>query len=314
MVLIVTARRLSYSPIFRHNPLTRYISSETADEQGGFIRSIYSKPKFKHVIRNGKSVKIYTGLVAEAPTPLSDKIFSYMRSVWGKETMTVDTLKTLLLSRMKERNRIRQIVSDKEVANLGVDIAVAHMVCRLGGRVQLVGHTKWIQPYAGIPPTLPKKYVNDFMLETIDLSGTNIVYEGLEFLPCLTHLRYLKMKRCLHLDDFCMSRIGRIKGLQFLDVSECASLTSKGLATLAQLKDLRRLIVSGNPQIEDKELVCLLLEDHLPKLYIDGVDYIGQLPDQSKEKVLQLISTSEKCVEAQNEETNVDKVYLVNKA
>lgn len=188
------------------------------------------------------------------------------------------------------------------------------MVCRLGGRVQLIGHTNWIQPYAGIPPILPNKHVDSFVIETIDLSGTNIVYEGLEFLPCLTHLRYLKMKRCVHLDDFCLSRIGRIKGLQFLDVSECPTITSKGLATLAQLKALRRLIVSGNPQIEDKELVCLLLEDHLPKLYIDGVDYIGQLPDKSKEKILRLVSTNEKFTQAQNEETNTDKVYLIEKA
>ncbi|CAH8838763.1 unnamed protein product [Trichobilharzia szidati] len=193
---------------------------------------------------------------------------------------------------MIERNRRRQIISDKEIEKLGIDIAVAHMVCRLGGRVQLVGQTEWIQSYYGIPPILPNKYDDKFLLQTIDLSGTSIVYEGLEFLPCLTHLQYLRMRRCVYLDDFCLSRVGRIKGLQFLDVSECPSLTSKGLATLAQLKDLRRLIVSGNPQIKDKELVCLLLEDDLPKVYIDGVDYIGQLPSESKEKILQLVAGS----------------------
>ncbi|CAH8532406.1 unnamed protein product [Schistosoma rodhaini] len=313
MFLRVTVGRLSKSIISRHNLLIRYASSEPADEQGGFTRSVYSKPKYKHVVRDGKSVKIYTGLVAEAFNP-ADKYRELLQKAWSRETLTVDSLRTLLLSRMRERNRQKQIISDKEVENLGLDVAIAHMVCRLGGRVQLIGHTNWIQPYAGIPPILPNKHVDSFVIETIDLSGTNIVYEGLEFLPCLTHLRYLKMKRCVHLDDFCLSRIGRIKGLQFLDVSECPTITSKGLATLAQLKALRRLIVSGNPQIEDKELVCLLLEDHLPKLYIDGVDYIGQLPDKSKEKILRLVSTNEKYTQAQNEETNTDKVYLIDKA
>ncbi|CAH8505313.1 unnamed protein product [Schistosoma bovis] len=313
MSLRVTVGRLSNSLVSHPNLLIRYASSEPTDEQGGFTRSIYSKPMYKYVVRDGKSVKIYTGLVTKSSRP-AVKFRELLQKAWSTETLTVDSLRSLLLSRMKERNRRRQIVSDKDVDKLGLDIAIAHMVCSLGGRVQLIGHTSWIQPYAGVPPILPNKYVEGFVIESIDLSGTNIVYEGLEFLPCLTHLRYLKMKRCIHLDDFCLSRIGRIKGLQFLDVSECPTITSKGLATLAHLKALRRLIVSGNPQIEDKELVCLLLEDHLPKLYIDGVDYIGQLPDKSKEKILRLVSRNEKFTQTQNEETNVDKVYLIDKA
>ncbi|CAH8506266.1 unnamed protein product [Heterobilharzia americana] len=185
------------------------------------------------------------------------------------------------------------------------------MVCRLGGRVQLVGQTEWIQSYYGLLPPLPVKFVPNFLLQTIDLSGTKILYEGLEFLPYLTHLQYLRMRRCTDLDDFCLSRIGRIKGLQFLDISECPSLTSKGLATLAQLKELRRLAVGGNPQIEDKELVCLLLEDDLPELCIDGVDYIGQLSDEPKKKILQ--STNEEHVQSQKEKTDEDEI-CINKA
>lgn len=36
--------------------------------------------------------------------------------------------------------------------------------------------------------------------------------------------------------------------------------------------------------MEDRELVCLILEDHLPNLYIDGVEYLRQLPEESREK------------------------------
>uniref|UniRef100_A0A183B709 ATP synthase subunit s, mitochondrial n=1 Tax=Echinostoma caproni TaxID=27848 RepID=A0A183B709_9TREM len=103
-------------------------------------------------------------------------------------------------------------------------------------------------------------------------------------------LRYLRLRRCVHVDDHCLSRVGRISTLQLLDVGECPRLTSKGIATLSQLKNLRRLLVQGNPQMEDKELVCLMLEDHLPHLYIHGVEYLRQLPEESRQKIVAMIS------------------------
>lgn len=44
--------------------------------------------------------------------------------------------------------------------------------------------------------------------------------------------------------------------------------------------------------MEDRELVCLMLEDHLPNLYIDGVEYLRQLPEESREKIVALIAPS----------------------
>ena len=53
-------------------------------------------------------------------------------------------------------------------------------------------------------------------------------------------------------------------------------------------RSLKRLIVQGNPTMEDRELVCLLLEDYLPKVYIEGVDYLGNLPEDAKQRILAL--------------------------
>ncbi|KAH8860971.1 ATP synthase subunit s protein [Schistosoma japonicum] len=254
MLPSVTIGRLSHSLVKLQGPLARYVSSETADKKGESVRSVYCKSKYMRVVDNKKPRKICTGLVGESPSSVQDKILALLQKIWDMKTLNIDTFKTIL---------------DKDIGNLGLDIAVAYMICRLGGRFQLVGSSEWIQPYAGTPPLLPREFIDGFLLETIDLSGTNIVYEGLEFLR---------------------------------------------LATLAQLKNLRRLLVSGNPQIEDKELVCLLLEDHLPMVYIDGVDYIGQLSSEAKEKISHLISTSKRSIELQKEETNVNEVYLINKA
>lgn len=40
--------------------------------------------------------------------------------------------------------------------------------------------------------------------------------------------------------------------------------------------------------MKDRELVCLLLEDYLPKVYIGGVDYLGNLPEDARQRVLAL--------------------------
>lgn len=57
-------------------------------------------------------------------------------------------------------------------------------------------------------------------------------------------------------------------------------------------RSLRRLLVQGNPTLEQLELVCLLLEDHLPNVYIEGVDYIGKLPEDAKQRLVALEAPS----------------------
>ncbi|VDN21036.1 unnamed protein product, partial [Dibothriocephalus latus] len=160
--------------------------------------------------------------------------------------------------RMLARNKQRQMISTERIQHLGLDLAVAHMICDLGGRVQFVGSDRWFQRYNQGPSGLPNCYVGDLKLEAIDASGTPIMYEGFKFFSELTELRYLRLRRCVHVNDHCLSLVGLItkSPLQLLDIN--------------------------------REFVCLLLEDYLPKVYIEGVDYLGQLSDEQRQRVLSI--------------------------
>ncbi|KER19972.1 hypothetical protein X801_02391 [Opisthorchis viverrini] len=245
----------------------------------------------REVMRDGKPVKIFTGLVDQSAEHVGDQFVTFHMKLTYKHDLDYRALIKWALDRMKRQNRLRQIVSNDAIQHLGLDLAVAHMICNIGGRVKFVGSDKWFFRYANLRPELPTQYAGDLRLSAIDLSGSNVVFEGFELFPQLRELRQLRVRRCIYVDDFCMSRVGRIANLELLDVSECPRVTSKGLATLAQLKNLRHLLVHNNPTMEDKELVCLLLEEHLPKLFISGVNYLGELPEEARRRVVALIGS-----------------------
>lgn len=281
-----------FSPL-RHVTCSRgLVSSESVVETEGFTRSIYFKPLCKEIVLNGKPLKVFTGLVDPSHVALADDFSTILKVSGSRQDLDFAAFTKWIGSYVKERNRLRQIVAPADIQRLGVDLAVAHMICRIGGRVQFVGHEKWFFSYAGLHSGLPHRYPGDLRLESIDLSGTNVVYEGFELLPQLTELHILRLRRCLHVDDFCLSRVGRIAGLNLLDIGECPRLTTKGLASLAQLKSLRHLLIHNNPMMENKELVCLMLEDHLPKLSIGGVDYLDALPDRAQRDIVKMITES----------------------
>lgn len=73
-------------------------------------------------------------------------------------------------------------ITDEMILRRGsLDLAVAHMVCALGGRVQFVGGppNHWHLSYNKAPPDLPASFSGDLKLEAIDFSGTAVMYEGL---------------------------------------------------------------------------------------------------------------------------------------
>ncbi|KAG5451405.1 Distal membrane-arm assembly complex protein 2 [Clonorchis sinensis] len=272
--------------------INRGLSSHVSrSNEDGFTRSIFCKAEMKEVMRDGKPVKIFTGLVDQSVEHVGDQFVTFHMKLTYKHDLDYRALVNWALDRVKRQNRLRQIVSNDAIQHLGLDLAVAHMICNIGGRVKFVGSDKWFFRYANLRPELPSQYAGDLRLSAIDLSGSNVVFEGFELLSQLRDLRQLRLRRCIHVDDFCMSRVGRIANLELLDVSECPRVTSKGLATLAQLKNLRHLLVHNNPMMEDKELVCLLLEEHLPKLFISGVNYLGELPEEARRRVVALIGS-----------------------
>ncbi|CAH8506282.1 unnamed protein product [Heterobilharzia americana] len=108
MFCFVAFRRLhSWTPI-SYSCSSRYISSETADEKGGFTRSIYSLPQYKHVVRNGKALKVYTGLVDETLT-FKDGLRENFYKSWTKKVLTMQSLSKRITTRAKERIKHKQI-------------------------------------------------------------------------------------------------------------------------------------------------------------------------------------------------------------
>ena len=60
----------------------------------------------------------------------------------------------------------------------GWELGAAHFLVARGGKVRLKGSDAWIDNY--IKAKLPGRFVEGFHLEAIDLSGMEIVYQGLE--------------------------------------------------------------------------------------------------------------------------------------
>ena len=56
----------------------------------------------------------------------------------------------------------------------------------------------------------------------------------------LTHLRILRLRRCMQLNDHCLSLVGQItqSPLEYLDVSECPRITANGITALTELKSV----------------------------------------------------------------------------
>nr|CDS22511.1 ATP synthase subunit s protein [Echinococcus granulosus] len=277
---------------------TTTIKASSTDPFDGYTRSCYVKQKFVELQTTAadgsvKVRKVPTGLIDNSNEWLGDQMVRTHLKITHDFDLTIQGFAERARKRLLARNKQRQVITDGMIQHRGsLDLAVAHMVCNLGGRVQFVGEPAgcWHQSYNRAPPNLPSTYSEDLKLEVIDLSGTAVMYEGLQMLPRLTHLKVLRLRRCLYLNDHCLSLVGQItqSPLEYLDISECPRISANGITTLTELKSLRRLLVQGNPTLKDRELVCLLLEDYLPKVYIEGVDYLGNLPEDARQRVLAL--------------------------
>lgn len=97
----------------------------------------------------------------------------------------------------------------------------------------------------------------------------------------LVSLKYLNLDDCPHIDDWCLDRIAGEYGnsLEILSIRNCTSVTENGIGALSKLHKLKTLRLSGLPRANNLPLVCLLLEDILPDLRVQGVEYISNPAD-----------------------------------
>lgn len=211
------------------------------------------------------------------------------KSIFGGKGMTVNFLLKLQknydtspgsIRRWFWRRRQQQMVKmqstlSEEWAILGPELAAAHFITSVNGGVLFTGQKKWLRKEKDQEPLLPKTPVSGACIEAIDLSGVEILYEGLRHFERLNKVQWLSLRNCPHVDDWFLDKVSSIfrHTLIFLDISNCENVTERGLSVLHRLKCLKSLKISGLKKVKHGPLVCMLLEEAMPQCSIEGIDY-----------------------------------------
>ncbi|XP_042241409.1 distal membrane-arm assembly complex protein 2-like isoform X2 [Homarus americanus] len=175
-----------------------------------------------------------------------------------------------------------QSFKEDRVAVLGFDLAAAHFLVHRGGKVRFKNATIWNQKDENEEYELSRHYIPNIFVEEIDASGVDLIYEGLESMRNLQHLKWLSVANCSNIDDWCIDRIccQYSNSLEHLDISNCPKVTERGITALARLRRLQNLQLNGLDGIKNIKLLCLLLEDVLPNLQIEGIQYMDSKQEQ----------------------------------
>lgn len=171
------------------------------------------------------------------------------------------------------------------VSILGEELSASHFILMRGGAVKFYGSDFWHKSKDG-EVGLPNRYTDGMVVEAIDASGTQLLYEGIENFAYLKALRHLNVSNCPNFDDFCLNGLQLLKNLETLDISGCPLIKDNGLACLHHLKNLKLLNIADLPNVKNPELMTLLLEEELPNCTIIGVDQdkINQILTQRKQE------------------------------
>ena len=63
---------------------------------------------------------------------------------------------------------------------LGGELGTAHFIVGRGGAIKLKDQNHWVRMVAYESTALPRQKIDDLILEAIDASNTDLMYEGLE--------------------------------------------------------------------------------------------------------------------------------------
>ncbi|CAD5121209.1 DgyrCDS9744 [Dimorphilus gyrociliatus] len=168
-----------------------------------------------------------------------------------------------------------QKLDPERIRILGPDLSAAHFLIMRNVAVKFKGADKWIEPIKkkNEPVVIPRSYVRGLHLEAIDASNSKLMFESLDNLEGLEHLRYLNLSGCSYVDDWTLNRLHMFnKSLEYLDVSKCENITERGLACLAdKLPNLKYLKMKEMPKVNYAGFVQVLLQECKPTLRIEGV-------------------------------------------
>lgn len=187
---------------------------------------------------------------------------------------SIEGFKRRRKARIDEERVYDQRYIAKRHGALGPDLAAAVFIVHRGASVKFVGKEEWYKKNEDDETGLPTRYEEGWHLEAIDASETELVYEGMENLSNLEHLKALRLCGCPYVDDWCIDRLSLFQdSLEQLDLSGCTRVTERGLSALYRLKKLKSLTLGYLTHIRDLNLVALMLEEALPQCEIRGVDY-----------------------------------------
>ncbi|KAL7636337.1 UNVERIFIED_CONTAM: hypothetical protein RMT77_013096 [Armadillidium vulgare] len=190
-----------------------------------------------------------------------------------KELFTAEGFKEYMKKVKLRGDLLAQRYIDDRVDLLGPDLAAAHFIVHREGKVRFKGHEEWTQRNEDFEYSLPKLYDVNYLVEEIDVSEMSIMYDGLQNMENLKFLKTFKACKCPNFNDWCMDRISYQfeNTLEELDISHCPKITGKGLEVIAKFKKLKLLKLHGLEHIENAKLICLLIEECLPGIKIEGV-------------------------------------------
>jgi len=159
---------------------------------------------------------------------------------------------------------------------LGPDLSAAHFLCHANCRVRFRGHKEWTELNEKGELDIPATYVKGWYIEAIDAATAKLVYEGLQNLRNLHHIKYLDISYCEYIDEWCMDRLSGeyADTLEYLNISGCRKIEWNGLEIVWRFKNLKTLVLKDMDHIENLPLICLMLLDILPKLKIVGAEYM----------------------------------------
>lgn len=160
------------------------------------------------------------------------------------------------------------------VKSLGPDLAATYFVINGGGKVRFAGHPRWISNEDKEKSMLPQRFAKS-QIEAVDLSGTPITYEGLKNFENVKCLKWLSLRNCPQIDDWCLDMLSLVchQHLEHLDLSSCRGITDRGIPALHRLRNLKTLVMEDLGQLEHKELIAILLEESLPSCNIQGISF-----------------------------------------
>ncbi|XP_067946639.1 distal membrane-arm assembly complex protein 2-like [Watersipora subatra] len=173
-----------------------------------------------------------------------------------------------LAERQLEKLRTMQAYSSERRRELGGELAAARFVVAMNGEVKLHDDSHIYSRSTEKDKGLPMEKTSGLFVEAIDLSKTQLIYEGIENLFQMEKLVHLSLSSCSRLDEWSISRLAMIPSLVSLDLSDNPFITERSLIPLQHLPKLQKIDLRGIKYFTDLPLPLIYLEQMLPNCVI----------------------------------------------